>query len=344
MPPDLINENTALLDGTSNAKSHERAIFTDVSYKLWDRLDLSAGARFYETNVEGGFIGTGILVLAENDLKNANTTAGITEKGINPKFSATWHFTDDISLYALAAKGYRFGGIQDVPSTATNGVPPVYHSDSLWNYELGLRTSWLDNTLQADVTGFYIRYKNPIITQATQGIPINFNNNVSGAVSRGIETSLLWHPPVRGLSLSLAGDITDAHITAPFRAATGAEVEPGQEMPGTARSQGNASIQYVRPIRLLTAGANAGYTYIGKGYNDITHDVEINGYGTLNAGLSLSSDAFSVVPKVALNITNILDVTRPVAGATGKAIIGAPYANYTLNQPRTIRLRLSLDF
>lgn len=345
VPTSLITDNTIIFNGTSNAKSKERALFFDLSYTLWDRLELSAGARLYQTQVAGGFKSNGILLRAQNNGMNADTSNEIKERGINPKLTALFHFTDDVSAYAQVSKGYRFGGIQYVPSTPANGVPPVFKSDTLWNYELGLRTSWLDRTLNADITTFYNVYKDPIITQATPGIPINFQDNVSGAVSRGIEASLLWYTPLDGLSLSLSGAVTDAHITTPFTAVNGETIQPGQEMPGTAPTQFTAAFQYLRPAGTVNWGVNAGYTYIGQGYSDITHNTEINGYGTLNAGLLLSSNTLPLNPQVALNVSNILDVTKPIAGGTITPVhqIGT-YSAYYLNAPRTFSLRLSFEF
>ncbi len=142
----FANQTGDLLYGYTNAKSQEHAVFLDLSYKPWNRLEQSAGARWYSTFVAGGFIGTSFLVRAENDGNTVNTLKRISERGLNPKFSATRHFSGDILTYALARKGFRFGGLQETPSKASNGVPPVHKSDTLWNYELGLRTHWLGDT------------------------------------------------------------------------------------------------------------------------------------------------------------------------------------------------------
>lgn len=344
LPSGSLQESTSLLNGTSRAKADEKSLFADFTYTLWDDLDLSVGARFYSTSVNGGFIGSGILILAENNGQNSNSVAEIKERGINPKFSATYRFSEDVSLYALANKGYRFGGIQSVPSTATNGVPPTFKSDTIWNYELGLRTSWLEQTLNADLTAFYIKYNNPIITQATQGVPISYNDNVSAAISRGLEASVVWNTPVDGLAVRASGGLTDAHITAPFKASNGTTVNPGQEMPGAARYQYSGSVQYLKPISFMLLGLNTNYTYVGKGYNNLTHDAEINGYGNLGAGLILSSPVLSFNPKVAINFSNLLNVTKPVAGGPGKPLVGGqPFAAYGLTPPRTLTVRFSMD-
>lgn len=337
---------TALLDGTSNAESSEKAVFADLSYEFWDRLTLSLGGRFYETEVSGGFIGTGLLIAGnQNDGLQSNSLATIKERGFNPKASATFVINEHASLYASVAKGFRFGGLQSVPSTATNGVPPTYKSDTLWNHEIGLRTQWLDNTLQADLTAFYIRYKDPIITQSTQGIPLGFNTNVSGAISRGLESSILWNTPLEGLTFAFSGGLTDAYITEQFEASNGDIVEPGTEMPGAARHQFSTTLSYLGYWDRYTFAPSLNYTYVGRGFSNITHDVEINGIGTLNAGLVLGTLGVRGNPAIAINLTNLTDEVAPVAGAAGTTLVTQQRTQgFLLNPPRTITARISFEF
>ncbi|MDM4768766.1 TonB-dependent receptor [Solimonas sp. SE-A11] len=337
---------TSLLDGTSDAKSQERAIFADVSYDFENGLTLSAGGRFYETEVTGGFVGYGLLVSGnQNQGLGSDSRSTLKERGFNPKLSATYRFTDDVSLYATAAKGFRFGGLQSLPSTPANGVPPTYKSDTLWNYELGLRTEWLDNTLQADLTLFYIDYKDPIITQTTETIPLAYNTNVSAAVSRGLEANLLWNTPIPGVTWSVSGAMTDAHITEEFTASNGDTVYPGQEMPGAAKYQYSTSLQSLLPLGRVLLAPSVGYTYIGKGYSNLTHDVEINDYGSLNAGLLIATEGVVGNPKLAINMTNILDEAGVVAGGAGKTLLTQQtYEQYLLSPPRTLTARFSFEF
>lgn len=337
---------TSLLDGTSRAESTEKALFADVSYKLFDELTLSVGGRYYQTQTSGGFVGNGLLVSGNNNNGlGTDSRAEIKEHGFNPKASVTWDFSENASIYASAAKGYRFGGLQSLPSTPTNGVPPTYKSDTLWNYEVGLRTTWLDRTLQADLTAFYIRYTNPIVTQSTQGVPIAYNTNVSAAISRGFEGNILWNTPLDGLTWSIAAGYTDAHITEEFEASNGDIVEPGQEMPGAAKYQYSSTLSYLQFWDRITLAPNVNYVYVGQGYSNITHDVEINGFGTLNAGLVLGTQGVTGKPQLAINLTNVLDEVGVVAGATGNAIVTQqPGSVYLLNPPRTITARLSFEF
>jgi iron complex outermembrane receptor protein len=340
----LYNKSSVIY-ALSTPTATEHALFFDLSDKFWDRLELSAGARLYSTEVKGGFFGTGVLALAANNGQDVNySDNSLKENGISPKLAATWHFTRDLSLYAQAARGFRFGGLQSVPSSPTNNVPPTYKSDSLWNYETGLRTAWLSNTLHADVTVFDIEYKNPQIGQTTSGVPLNYTDNVGAARSRGLEASMRWLTPLPGLSFALDAALTDSKTTEAFDASTGDEVPSGTQMPGASKSQYTVEGSYLMPIGAALIGSSLNYSYIGKGYADITHTVPINDYGTLNAGLTLTTDAWALKPVLAFNVSNILDETVAVGGGTVTSITQVTYSSYQLNAPRTYSVRLSLDF
>ena len=115
-------------------------------------------------------------------------------------------------VYANVAKGYRPGGIVPiVPSgeagTATDctaalkAVDPninisqtrTYQSDSLWNYELGTKTAWLDRRLTVDAAGFYIKWKN-IQQEILLSCGFQYTANAGAAVSKGGELEVRARP------------------------------------------------------------------------------------------------------------------------------------------------------
>jgi len=341
---DLANE-TSLLYAVADVKAKERALFFDASQKLFDKLELSVGGRLYSTTVKGGFNGSGILARSQNNGMNINNDdSKLVEKGFSPKIAATWRFDRYNSVYALASRGFRFGGIQSVPSTPTNGVPATYKSDTIWNYEIGLRTTHFNRTLQFDVTGFYIDYKNPQIAQTTDGIPLGYTDNVAGAVSKGFEGSLRWKTPIPTLIWSLAGGLTDAHTTKVFTSANGTVIPKGTQLPGAATRQLSTSFNAALPLGPVIAAPHLDYVFVGSGYGDLTKAYKINNYGTLNGGIAFGSKAWSVKPQLAINVSNILGITRVKGGAPSKALTGTMYDSYLLNAPRTLTARFSLEF
>ena len=234
-------------------------------------------------------------------------------------------------------------------------MPRQYKSDTIWNYELGSRTSWLDNRLHFDTTLFYIDYKNPQIvlrTNSATGLNLAYTDNVDSAVSQGFESALQWLTPLDGVRLDLSGGYTDSHTTAPFQApdpyksGCGCSIVPsGSGMPGVADYQYMAAINYVAPqIGIFDVSSRVDYTYIGPGVGTLLQDHPINDYGTLNAGLNLSTAAWRLKPRLSFNVVNILDETAPKLAYTVKAVPGQLIDVFYLNQPRTYTARIGLDF
>jgi len=330
----------AVLCAETNALAKEQALFFDLTWYPWQFLEISAGARVYQTTVAGGFVGQGVGARAVNNgMSPANLTTTIEEEGINPKFSVTYRFSDDHSVYFLANKGFRFGGIQNIPESELENVPGTYKSDYIWNYELGARSSWFDNRLEFDVTAFHIDYTDALVV-LKNAIQINYYDNVGTAESDGFEANLRWLTPIPGVVLTVSGGTVDAKTTEDFQA--GRDTVPaGKPLPGSADYQYSGNLAFFgSPDWLVNVSGLIGYTYVGETYNDIANDDIVNDYGTYNFSLNLSLPSLTGNPKLALNVLNITDETAAVS------LINTPSANdfAILNAPRTISARFSLEF
>lgn len=330
----------SVLCAQTDAKAEEQALFFDLTWLPWQNLELSLGARLYRTTVAGGFTGQGVGArLVNNGQSPADFRTTITEQGVNPKFSATYHFNDDLSLYALANKGFRFGGIQNIPEDEVQNVPGVYKSDYIWNYELGLRTSWMDKRLQFDITAYRIDYTDALVV-LKNAIQINYYDNVGSAQSEGIEANMRWLTPIPGVVLTLSGGSVDARTTEDFMAGR-TTIPAGKPLPGSAEYQYSGNIGFFgSPNWFVNVSALVGYSYVGKTYNDIANEDIVNDYGMFNASLNLSLPNVVGRPSLALNVFNLTDETAPVS-----IVRIARGGNFSiLNPPRTISLRFGLEF
>jgi iron complex outermembrane receptor protein len=77
--------------------------------------------------------------------------------------SATYKVTDDIIAYASYARGNKSSGtnVTLLPATLVNGKPdflvnPIVKPERLDDYEIGVKSSWLDNRLVANADAFWI--------------------------------------------------------------------------------------------------------------------------------------------------------------------------------------------
>jgi len=111
-------------------------------------------------------------------------------------FSLTWNYSDDSNLYIKYSKGWKGGhfngGAVSVFDIITGVDPEIVDS-----YEGGLRSSWFDNRLDLDLTGFYYDYLDLqvfVIEQTDLGYPIPKLANASDARVYGVELSLTAQP------------------------------------------------------------------------------------------------------------------------------------------------------
>ena len=76
---------------------------------------------------------------------------------INPRVALDFSFNDDVLFYGSAAKGTKPGGF----GTAQMSLPQIAKMDqeTLYAYELGAKTTWLDQSLRLNGALFFNQYK-----------------------------------------------------------------------------------------------------------------------------------------------------------------------------------------
>jgi len=85
------------------------------------------------------------------------------------KAGVAYRPSDDTLLFMNAAEGFRPGGTNsifteaivelceaDLAALGLSAPPFDFESDSLWSYEVGAKTNWLDHRLTANLTAYHI--------------------------------------------------------------------------------------------------------------------------------------------------------------------------------------------
>jgi len=194
--------------------------FGEASWQFTPDLKATAGVRHYhyglnQTNEEFGVF---TVFGGEGNTVPYNTGSTISASGTNPKFDLSYNIDKDLMVYATAAKGFRLGSVnQPIPVAAVgnaNGVlvanecalqakvlgtstcnpnitlhaPATTTSDSVWNYEIGEKSSFLDHRLIANVSAYFERWTNPQIATNLAGFGITANGGDARVV--GFEAEL----------------------------------------------------------------------------------------------------------------------------------------------------------
>jgi iron complex outermembrane receptor protein len=174
-----------------------------------DELALRAGVRYTTEEKKGNTRHTGTLgvvinpayFVAYSDRFNATTPRAILEYKLSP----------DIFAYASVSRGFKGGGYSVYALKPQDAATPT-QPEKVTSYEGGLKTTWLDNRLLANLTLFdakttdlQVSIINPLSNSFTLA-------NAAGSVSKGVELELGAHP-IQGLTLRAVYGYIDAQYT-----------------------------------------------------------------------------------------------------------------------------------
>jgi outer membrane receptor protein involved in Fe transport len=144
-----------------------------------------------------------------DDLASGTTQAG-TFDALSPRIYARYELSDDVSIYANVAKGFRSGGFAGI-----TGVNP-YEPDTVWSYEAGVKASRIfDGLLSLDLTLYYSDYKNIQEDSVTlvNGAFTQFTINGGDAEIKGLDWNLSAYP-TSDLTLGVSGNYVDTKYVA----------------------------------------------------------------------------------------------------------------------------------
>ena len=258
------------------------AVFGDLSYDLTPKLMASVGYRFFRyDNSLDGFFGFGLNNPYNSHTGEASTlttrgvdcvTPGILggpcidlaravkKNGSTPKVNLTYKVTDNHMLYATFSRGFRPGGLNRRIQVAPQAPLATYEPDYLTNFELGFKTSWLDNHLRFNGALFWEDWKNFQFGFLGQN-SFTIIRNAGAARIKGAEQQLEW-APVHGLSLSLGATELDPKLTKDFCLDVDASGQPqplstcpasdaapsGTQLPVVPKFKGNLTARYTFPV------------------------------------------------------------------------------------------------
>jgi outer membrane receptor protein involved in Fe transport len=265
----------------------------------------------------------------------------LVQQGLNPKFAIKYQINDDMNIYGSVSKGFRYGGAQVLVGTLTSSAPEFFKSDYIWNYELGLRTNWLDDTLFVDVTPFYLQWLHPQLQQADSTGLGSFFDNVGGARSLGVETAIRYLTFIPGLEIDFSGSYVKTQTTVPFTASNGDAIKPGTTWPLAAKWQSSSTLSYNHSLwSSWIGGGSVTYTTISSAPNTLNYLDTVFGYKTLDLNLTVSNPEVMSKPELSLSLSNATDARGLISGVNNPQFP----KDHVYIKPRALMARLSFSF
>ncbi len=396
------------------------ALFGQAEYDITDTVTVSLGARWYEiedkykgststVDVTRRIRAFGTLDPAELaavgedpaaidaaiasgqlDVSLLDDDGVLTVDDVIYKASIDWKPNDDLLVFATYSEGFRppvtnrvGGGLATNQSGAFDGFRiPVYSTtDTLKNYEIGMKGDFLDGILRVNATAYMSEITD---LQTSRFDPTNisflvFTDNVGDAEIQGIDGDITWLA-TDNLVIDASFSILDTELTRINAELDGIAPPVGAALPYSADFSGNIRARYFYEMdNGLTGFVNGSLVYTGDRLASMSMDAYVLEdttrlvYG-VGSGLSIENEA-PVYDGVGYTDTNgnlfaggryIQDgytLANVAFGVTNdewkaeiyidnlfdeRAILHIDNQQFTpkvvTNRPRTIGFRLSYDF
>jgi outer membrane receptor protein involved in Fe transport len=172
----------------------QKAVFAHLDYDLTERFSIFGGARYEKQTNDYRTTASGPLVGPASD-RSATTSGNVT----SPKVGLNWRVSEDTLVYTSASKGYRPGGA-GLPVTldtaacraqlAVVGSSADYTADSLWSYEVGVKSKLMDRRLSVEGSIFRINWSDIISSIFVPACATSLPKNLGKATSEGFDFSV----------------------------------------------------------------------------------------------------------------------------------------------------------
>lgn len=293
-PPDVFYVKNRRDFGT------EAAAFSEVQYQVTPKLRAGAGLRVYygEVNVEANN--------SELIDDGPETAVGRNDKtGVTPKAELAYQFSRDHFFYTQATKGFRLGGV-NIASRITAPPPggrPVtvsnFDSDGLWNFEVGSKSTFLEQRLNVNATLFYALW-NDMQADLIRPNGLSFTSNLGNGRNKGVELETIFAATER---LRLLATVSWNDPTVP---STGMAGSVTNRLPGAPKFASALAVQYQAPLgNGYTAFANVKMDIIGKAALAIGSlpQASVPAYQTANLRAGVFNDHW----RLSAYVTNVTD-------------------------------------
>ncbi|MEM6316826.1 MAG: TonB-dependent receptor [Bacteroidota bacterium] len=316
------------------------SLFGNLTLNVTDDFKILAGLRFERETFDADLNQT---FTRGNDTNYSFPALGAipaafrketTFTGWSPKVGFSYELDDNRMLWANVAKGYRPGGVN--PFT-TDEDAAIFDEETSWTYELGLKSTSNNQRLRANLTAFYVDYRNQQLFTVIDAATFNFGRaNLGQSVNYGLELESEM-VLTKGLIARANLAYMESNIKEYSVFSFGGEVDnAGNDQGYSPRWSGNVGLNYQQKMNNNRLQATIDYQFQSDMFFDPENTIPQEGYGILNAQFSYTFN------KIEIGIwgKNLADVTYYSYGyGVGGA---ASFANFGL--PRTYGVSLGFQF
>ena len=314
----------------------QSAVFAELNYAITSQWKATAGLRWYDLQYTA--------VRYEDGWSNGGptlSTGTAKNTGFNPKAELSYQATDEQLYYVSASKGVRPGGV-NTSNLAQKGCGQdygQYQPDSLWDYEAGAKTRWLNGAVTLNGAAYYIKWSD---VQQGKTLPCSYQitENAGSAVVHGgeleIEALLGAHLHVgAGVGYSKAVLAADAPSLGGVK---------GQQLENVPLWNGNATVKYLfDPAPGYAGFVRADGQYVDNSYPSFDRSDPAT-YQRAYALLDLRAGVAHGAWEANLFLDNVFDKQAALSRFITDNYDASTRSRIFTNRPRTAGLSLEWKF
>ena len=358
------------------------ALFGEVTWQVSDSFNLTGGLRYYDFEESRDQIFDGIFGNDNNGTQLVATSGSTSADGIVPRVIADFKLNDTTSLNAQISQGFRLGGINDplnVPlctpqDLETFGGHDAWEDETLWNYEVGSKSTIMGGKGTFNVAAFYMDITDLQATVTAGSCSSRVIFNVPSSHSAGLEFEFAVAPNENfdfSISASYADSKLDSTLTstdANGNVSIIAGIEDGNRLPTVPKFQAVAAATYQWKVGGDWLGYTTGtYQYVGSRFTQIGDQaagfgtVNLRSFGPVGIGGPFTQNSFTFDPELpAYDLINLRlgllnqrwDVAVYVNNVTDEVALLSldqergtrARVGYLTNQPRTFGISTRVHF
>ncbi len=258
---------------------------------LVDNLDLTLGLRteYEKDRMDYQYL----ITISDNEKEMSAFRENLEFTEVIPKVALNYRWTTHMNQYVSISKGYQSGGFNTTFETEEGkSFDPEY----AWNYETGLKTSFLNNKLSANMALFYIDWTNQQIYQPVPSGRGSKLTNAGKSESKGFEFELSYIP-VKNLVTSFNVGFTDARFIS-YERDTAKDINySGNYIPYIPKYTGQFGISYRIPFNnnaISELRLHSTLNAIGRHYWKEENINKQDAYFIVNSGINVSFKWFDM--------------------------------------------------
>ena len=308
------------------------ASYFNASWHLTDKLTFTGGLRYTSEDKDLDFQQAPFAAIGIANIPPTFLTS--SDSNTSPLVSATYQFSDDISIYGSISQGFKSAGFN---ADVVGNADIAFDAEEVTNYEVGFKTLLFDGRVKFNTSFFFQDYKDLQVQQFIGSV--QFVSNAAQAETKGFEMEF-EAKITESLGLTLGLGVANAEfVDFPGATPTGANFS-GNKLQAAPERTGNAAIQYVHPINGSTEFLIRGeWTYRGDQFfqADNAPFTFQKGYSLYNARAALSF--MNGTYDVALWVDNISD---EVYATNRLGFLGTQLGHW--GAPRTYGIEVAINF